>query len=81
MDIVVIAFLTAVGFFIIMVKIGLRKFLKFGAMTDLIITGVITVLFVGTFSGIVTGIIAGIFISFFLTFAKLLSKFSASLHN
>lgn len=76
MDIVVIAFLTAIGFFIIMVKIGLRKFLKFGAMTDLVITGIITVLFIGTFSGMVTGIIAGIFISFFLSFAKLISKFA-----
>lgn len=78
MDIIVIAFLTAIGFWIVMVKIGIGKFLRFGAFSDLVITGVIAMLFVGTFTGMVTGIIAGIFISLFLTMAKMFSVLFAA---
>jgi thiamine transporter ThiT len=70
METLTIAFLTALAFWIIMVKIGIGKFIKLGWTADLLISGVIAALFFGTFSGMVTGLIAGIFISLFLGLAK-----------
>ncbi len=57
----------AVGFYIILMKIGIRKFLKYGVVTDIIISIVLGVIFIGTMSGMMIGIFAGIFISLFLT--------------
>ena len=70
MEIIGLAFLTALAFFIIMTKIGIRKFLKYHWQSDVLISGILTFLFVGTFTGMTVGLIAGIFISFFLSIAK-----------
>lgn len=74
MEILVLGVLTAVGFILVMNKIGLSKFLKFEWQTDLVITAVIAMLFVGTFTGMATGIVAGIAISLFLTLARKFKK-------
>lgn len=74
MDILVISLLTAIAFLIIMVKIGMSKFVRLGWAADLVISGIIAAMFFGTFSGMVTGLIAGIFISLFLGLAKVFSK-------
>ena len=73
MSIFIIGFLTSVAMAIIMMKIGLHHFLKFGWQVDLLLSGLAAFIFAGTFSGMASGIIAGIFISIFLTVMR---KFS-----
>ena len=77
MEIFILALLTALAFIIIMVKIGLRKFLRFGWQSDVVISGIIVALFFGTFTGMVTGLIAGIVISLFLSVAKSVARITA----
>ena len=74
MSIITIAFLTALAFYILMVKIGIRKFTKHSVLTDVIISGGLTVMFLGTFSGMATALTAGIFISMMLAISKLFIK-------
>ena len=74
MEFLVIAFLTAVSFFIIMAKIGMGKFVKMGWIADFLISFVMVAMFFGTFGGVVVGILAGIFISLFLSLAKLFGR-------
>ncbi len=74
MDILVLGFLTAVAFILVMNKIGLGKFIRFNAASDLLISGIITMLFVGTFTGMATGLVAGIVISIFLSVMKKMKK-------
>ena len=76
MDLLLIAFLTAVAFFIIMMKIGIGKFVRLGWFADLAISFAMTAMFFGTFGGVVVGIMAGIFISLFLGLAKWFVKLS-----
>ncbi len=74
MDILILGFLTAVAFILVMNKIGLGKFIRFNAMSDLLISGIIAMLFIGTFTGMATGLIAGIVISVFLSFMKMVKR-------
>ncbi len=74
MDILILGVLTAMAFILVMSKIGLGKFIRFNAASDLVISGVIAMLFVGTFTGMATGLVAGIVISLFLSFAKMVSR-------
>lgn len=62
--------LVAVAFIIIMHKIGIRKFTGYSVHTDIIVSGILTILFLGTFAGMVTALIGGIFVSLYLAFAK-----------
>ncbi len=77
MQLLVIGFLTAIAFWIVMMKMGIGKFVRLGWKADLVISGVMAALFFGTFSGMVTGIIAGIFLSLFLSVAKIIGRLSA----
>ena len=70
MEILTMAFLTAMAFIILLIKIGLPKFLRFGWQTDIAISGIIATLFFGTMGGMLIGIVAGIFVSLFLSMAK-----------
>lgn len=62
--------LCAVAFVILLHKIGIRNFTSHSVLTDIFISGLLTILFFGTFSGMVTALIAGIFVSLYLVFAK-----------
>ena len=62
--------LCAIAFIIILHKCGIRNFTKHSIVTDVFISGLLTILFFGTFSGMVTALIAGIFVSLYLVFAK-----------
>jgi len=73
MEILIMGFLTAMAFTILMIKIGLPKFVRFGWQSDIIISGLIVTLFFGTMGGMLIGIIAGIFVSLFLSMAKSVS--------
>lgn len=66
----VISALCALAFIIIMHKLGIRKFCGYSVITDIFISGGLTILFIGTFTGMVTALIAGIFVSVYLVFAK-----------
>lgn len=70
MTILTIAFLTALAFFILMMKMGIRKFTNHSVLTDVIISGGLTIMFVGTFTGMATALTAGIFISLMLAISK-----------
>ncbi len=70
MDILFLAFLTAIAFMILMYKAGIRRFTKHSVMTDVVVSGVLTILFVGTFSGMATALVAGIFVSLMLSISK-----------
>jgi len=70
MEILIMGFLTAMAFIILMIKIGLPKFVRFGWQSDILISGLIATLFFGTMGGMLIGIIAGIFVSLFLSMAK-----------
>ena len=70
MDMVWIALLVALSFYVVMVKIGITKFLRFHWQTDVIVSGILATLFIGSFTGMVVGILAGLFISFFLSITK-----------
>lgn len=72
METLTIAFLTAMAFIILLMKMGLPKFLRFSWQTDVVISAVIAVLFFGTMGGMIIGIIAGIIVSLFLSIAKFL---------
>lgn len=74
MEIIGIAFLSALALFIIMFKINLEFFAKYHWQTDIIVSSGLTFLFFGTFSGMVTALIAGIFISIFLYVSRLIIK-------
>jgi len=73
MEILTMAFLTAMAFIILMFKMGLPKFLRFNWQTDIIISAILAALFFGTMGGMLIGIIAGIFVSLFLSLAKALA--------
>jgi len=74
MTILTVALLTALAFFILMMKIGIRKFTKHSVLTDVIISGGLTIMFLGTFTGMATALTAGIFISLMLAVSKLFIK-------
>jgi len=65
-----VAFLVALGIWILMLKINISFFAKYHWQSDVIISAGLTFLFFGTFSGMVTALIAGIFISLFLYLSR-----------
>lgn len=63
------AILTALGFILLLYKLPRewrRKLYQHGWATDLLITGVVFVLFAGTMGGMIVGAVAGLAISLFL---------------
>lgn len=66
MEVILLGFLTALGFCILLWKINLKFFAKYQWQTDLIISTALTFLFFGTQGGMLIAIIAGIFVSIFL---------------
>lgn len=75
MDIITISFLTAIAIFILLMKLGIRKFTNHSVLTDVIVSGGLTILFIGTFTGMATALTAGIFISIMLYIAKMYQNF------
>ena len=62
--------LTAIGFWIILMKLNIRKVLRFEVLIDTVFTLGLVAFFIGTFSGIMTGVIAGITLSVLLAVSK-----------
>jgi hypothetical protein len=73
MEILLMGFLTAMGFIILLLKMGLPKFLRFNWQTDIVVSAILAALFFGTMGGMLIGITAGIFVSLFLSVAKSMS--------
>ncbi len=74
MTILTVGLLTAIAIFILLMKMGIRKFTNHSILTDVIISGGLTIMFIGTFTGMATALTAGIFVSLMLWVAKLFSK-------
>lgn len=62
--------LAALAFIIVMHKIGIKKFTGYSVHADILVSGVLTILFLGTLGGMLTAIIGGIFVSLYLVIAK-----------
>lgn len=64
MHIVIIAFVTALGYYILLLKfLGVANLLRFEKWLDAIFSLGIPLLFLGTFSGMATAALAGLFLS------------------
>lgn len=70
MELIGIAFLSALAIFILMWKIDLPFFALYHWQSDLAVSAGLTFLFFGTFQGMVIALIAGIFMSIFLWIAR-----------
>jgi len=62
--------LTAIGVIWILCRMNLRRVAGYALPVDVLITGVLTWLFIGTYAGMVTGMFAGVIVSVFLTGVK-----------
>ncbi len=74
MTILTVGLLTAIAIFILLMKMGIRNFTNHSILTDVIISGGLTIMFIGTFTGMATALTAGIFVSLMLWIAKLFNK-------
>jgi hypothetical protein len=64
MDIILIAFICALGYFIICYKLfGAKLMISLQVILDIIVTLGLPCLFLGTFSGMATAFLAGVFFS------------------
>ena len=64
------ALLTGIGVCWILSRMNLRRVAGYALFWDVMITGGLTFLFIGTYAGMVTGMAAGVFVSAFLTVVK-----------
>jgi hypothetical protein len=62
--------LTALGIFIIMMKMGITKFTGYMVTTEVVLFSLLAFLFIGTMSGMMIGMVAGIALSVGLWVAK-----------
>ena len=66
MNLFVISFFTAIGYFFIMYKmLGREKLVKTQVLWDIVFTLGLPILFIGTFSGLATAVMAGVLFSIF----------------
>lgn len=75
METIGLAFLTALGFFIILWKMGIHRFLRFHWQTDLAVTALLSFLFFGTLGGMLIGLLAALFFSLMLSITKRLLNY------
>jgi hypothetical protein len=73
MEILILGFIAFLAFALVMLKMGIGKWVRLGWKADLIISLFLGFIFVGTFTGMAVGLVAGIFISMFLSFCRLFS--------
>ncbi len=66
MSLLIVSFLTAIAVFILLLKINISFFIRHSAITDVVLSTALAVIYAGTYSGMVTGVLAGLFISLFL---------------
>jgi hypothetical protein len=62
--------LTALGFWIILMKLNIKKVLNFEVGIDVLFTVGMVAYLAGTFSGVMTGVVAGITLSLLLALSK-----------
>jgi hypothetical protein len=72
MEILILAFLLALGKLILLIKFtSFAKVLWFDKWIDLFFTIVLPMAFFGTFSGMVTAVFSGLFLSLFLLISRI----------
>ena len=74
MDILILGFLTAVGFYILMWKINIYLFTEFDWQVDFTFSLAMLMIMAGTFTGTAVAIVSGIFMSIFLFITKVLIR-------
>ena len=62
--------LSGLGILVILMQFDFRKVLGYSLLIDIIATGGLTYIFMGTFSGMMTGIFGGLFVSLILAITK-----------
>lgn len=60
---------TGIGICWILCRMNLKRVAGYALFWDVLITGGLTVMFIGTYAGMVTGMIAGLIVSAFITAA------------
>jgi len=70
MTILIMGGLTALGIFIIMWKIGIKKFNGYTRITEVVLFTLLAFLFIGTMSGMMIGMVAGVGLSVGLYVSK-----------
>ena len=70
MTIIIMGSLTALGIFIIMMRIGITKFTGYMVSTEVVLFALLAFLFIGTMSGMMIGMVAGIALSAGLYISK-----------
>ena len=70
MTILIMGGLTALGIFIIMMKIGIKKFNGYTNITEVVLFSLLAFLFIGTMSGMMIGMVAGVALSVGLYISK-----------
>ncbi len=63
---IIAAFVLVVALLVTMARFGLRKFLGYSAVVDILFTVLMFALFAGTYSGIVASAFAGLFMTMML---------------
>lgn len=61
------ALLTGIGMIFILSRMNLKRVAGYALFWDVLITGGLTWMFIGTYAGMVTGMAAGVLVSVFLT--------------
>lgn len=70
MTLLLAGIITAIGVWIVLLKLNIRKVLNFEVPIDIVFTIGITMYFAGTFSGLMTGVVAGVVLSILLAVSK-----------
>lgn len=70
MTILIMGGLTALGIYIIMWKIGIKKFNGYKVTTEITLFSLLAFLFIGTMSGMMIGMVAGVALSVGLYISK-----------
>lgn len=70
MTILIMGGLTALGIFIILYKIGIKKFNGYTRTTEVVLFALLAFLFIGTMSGMMIGMVAGVALSAGLYLSK-----------
>lgn len=67
---IIAGIMTATAMFVLLCKLGIRKFTRHHVITDLAVSICFTGLLAGTITGMMAAIIAGLFFSFLLWITK-----------
>lgn len=68
---IILAVVTAFAVLVLMAKLGIRRFLRYDAVIDVLVSGFLVVVFAGTITGTAAAVVAGAIFSIVLWILKL----------